>query len=55
MTVGFAEFYSIKVGERDAGTYSTEDLNARYWQVAIVSPWANDAAGRERSSRARLH
>jgi len=36
MTVGDAESYSIEVGQRGAGTYSAEDLNRRYWQVATT-------------------
>jgi hypothetical protein len=35
-TVGDAESYSIEVGQRGAGTYSAEDLNRRYWQVATT-------------------
>ena len=36
MTVGDAKSYSIEVGQRGAGTYSAEDLNSRYWQVATT-------------------
>jgi hypothetical protein len=36
MTVADAASYSIHVGERAAGTYSTEDMNSRYWQVATT-------------------
>jgi len=36
MTVGDAQSYSIEVGQRGAGTYSAEDLNSRYWQVATT-------------------
>lgn len=36
MTVGDAKSYSIEVGQRGAGTYSAEDLNRRYWQVATT-------------------
>lgn len=36
MTVGDAESYSIEVGQRGAGTYSAEDLNRRFWQVATT-------------------
>ncbi len=36
VTVGEAQAYSIEVGERLAGTYSVDDLNGRYWQVATT-------------------
>lgn len=36
MTVGDAESYSIEVGARAAGTYTAEDMNRRYWQVATT-------------------
>jgi hypothetical protein len=38
MTLGDAQSYSIEVGHRDAGTYTVEDLNRRYWQVATTVP-----------------
>jgi hypothetical protein len=34
--IGDASTYAIKVGERDAGTYSRADMDSRYWQVAVT-------------------
>jgi len=35
-TVADAASYSVQVGQRAAGTYTAEDMNRRYWQVATT-------------------
>jgi hypothetical protein len=36
LMIGDAASHSIDVGERDAGTYSRQDVNTRSWQVAVI-------------------